>query len=56
MRRCAALIGEVTITACVKESSSPWFVGPYGFVLANPVLYKEPIPYRGQLGFFEVKL
>jgi hypothetical protein len=49
-----ALIGEVVITGCVKESKSPWFVGPYGFVLANPVLYDKPIPYRGQLGLFEV--
>ena len=51
-----AIIGEVTITACVKESASPWFEGPYGFVLSDPVLYKKPIPYRGQLGFFEVAL
>jgi hypothetical protein len=51
-----ALIGEVDIIDCVTESKSPWFVGKYGFVLANPKLYDEPIPYRGQLGFFEVKL
>ena len=51
-----AIIGEVTITGCVKESASPWFVGPYGFVLTDSVLYDKPIPYRGQLGFFEVKL
>ena len=51
-----AIIGEVGITGCVDKSDSPWFVGKYGFTLANPVLYKEPIPYRGQLGFFEVKL
>ncbi len=48
-----AIIGEVDITACVTNSKSPWFTGPYGFVLANPVLYDKPIPYRGQLGFFE---
>jgi hypothetical protein len=51
-----ALIGEVDITGCVTESKSPWFVGKYGFTLANPVLYDKPIPYRGQLGFFEVEL
>lgn len=49
-----AIIGEVDITGCVTESESPWFTGPYGFTLANPVLYDKPIPYRGQLGFFEV--
>lgn len=50
------IIGEVTITGCVEKSDSPWFVGKYGFTLADPVLYDKPIPYRGQLGFFEVKL
>ncbi len=47
-----ALIGEVTITGCVERSASPWFVGKYGFTLANPVLYEKPIPCRGKLGFF----
>ena len=49
-----ALIGEVDIIDCVTESKSPWFVGRYGFTLTNPKLYDKPIPYRGQLGFFEV--
>lgn len=49
-----AIIGEVDIIDCVTESKSPWFVGKYGFVLANPVVYDNPIPYKGQLGFFEV--
>jgi hypothetical protein len=49
-----AIIGEVDITGCVTQSDSPWFVGKYGFVLANPVLYKTPVACRGQLGFFEL--
>ncbi len=48
-----AIIGEVDIVDCVTESLSPWFVGKYGFVLTNPILYKKPIPCRGKLGFFE---
>src|SRR4030043_866437 len=48
-----AIIGEVDITGCVDESDSPWFVGPYGFTLANSVLYGKPVPYKGRLGFFE---
>ena len=48
-----AIIGEVDIIDCVEKSDSPWFVGPYGFVLANPVSYEKPIPCRGKLGFFE---
>lgn len=51
------IIGEVDITGCVTKNDSPWFTGPYGFILANPVLYVSPIPYKGRLGFFtpEVK-
>ncbi len=51
-----ALIGEVDIVARVTESDSQWFEGPYGYVLANPVSYETPIPYKGSLGFFEVTL
>ena len=49
-----AIIGEVTITGCVSDSDSPWFCGPYGFTLEEPVAYETPIPCRGQLGFFSV--
>jgi len=38
------------------KSPSMWFAGPNGFLLANPYAYDPPIPYRGQLGFFEVTL
>ncbi len=31
------LVGCVTIVDCVRSSSSPWFVGRYGFMLADPV-------------------
>jgi hypothetical protein len=51
-----AIIGEVNITGCVNHWSSPWFVGKWGFILANPVLYDKPIPCRGQLGFFKPNL
>lgn len=50
------IIGEVTITACVRSSNSPWFFGPWGFILEAAVLCDQPIPYKGSLGFFEVKL
>lgn len=49
-----ALVGEVDIVDCVQESASPWFVGPYGFVLANPIAYDTPIPCKGWLRFFDV--
>lgn len=50
------IIGEVDIVGCVTHADSPWFVGKYGFLLANPTLYDKPIPYKGQLGFFDPKI
>jgi hypothetical protein len=50
---CGGIVGEVEIVDCVTMSVSPWFVGPYGFVLRNV----KPLPFRplkGRLGFFEV--
>ena len=52
------ILGEVTFIECVSASTikgfSQWFYGPYGWVIENPVRYDKPIPYKGQLGFFEV--
>lgn len=50
-----SLIGEVDIVDCITESKSPWFVGKYGFLLKNPMLYEKAIPCKGQLGFFDVE-
>jgi hypothetical protein len=57
------IIGEITITDEVthddigmKITKSPWFFGIYGFVVKDGKLLDKPIPYRGQLGFFEVNL
>lgn len=49
-----AIVGEVTITGCAAASDSPWFCGPYGFTLADPLVYEIPVPYPGRLGFFPV--
>ncbi len=48
-----AIVGTATIVDCVTEHPSPWFSGPYGFVIedARPI---RPIPYKGMLGFFRV--
>ncbi len=50
------IIGEAAITDCVTISNSPWFVGKYGFVFKDPVLYDEPLPCRGMLGFFKPEI
>ena len=47
------IVGAATITDCVTESPSRWFIGRYGLVIrdARPVPF---IPCLGQLGFFNV--
>jgi hypothetical protein len=50
--RYGGIIGSVTVIDCVKSHDSPWFMGPIGLVLKDPVPC-EFIPCRGSLGFFE---
>ena len=45
------IVGTAEIVDCVSASASPWFFGPFGFVLRNA----KPLPFRpcrGQLGLF----
>lgn len=49
-----ALVGTIEIVDCVRESTSPWFFGPFGLVLREPRPFKTPIPYRGALGVMDV--
>ena len=49
-----AIIGQVHLIDCVDQSDSRWFFGDYGFELEDPEGFKTPIPYRGQLGLFDV--
>src|SRR5688500_15197389 len=49
-----AVVGTVEIVGCVTESDSPWFFGPYGFVLRNPRRLARPVPCAGRLGFWTV--
>ena len=48
-------VGIAEVVDCVTTSDSPWFVGPFGFVIRNarPI---EFIPAKGMLGFYGVKL
>lgn len=47
------VVGVANLIGSVLESSSPWFVGPYGLLLqdARPLPF---IPWRGELGFFDI--
>lgn len=45
------IIGRARLIDCLDEFESPWFFGPWGFVLADA----EPLSLRscsGKLGFF----
>ncbi len=49
------IIGEITITGDVTASKSVWFFGTHGFLVKDGVLYDNPIPCRGKLGFFTLE-
>jgi len=47
------IVGMTTITGCVSESASQWFLGKYGFTLAD----SKPLPFhacKGRLSFFDM--
>jgi hypothetical protein len=48
------IIGIIDITDIVKESSSPWWIGPRGLIVRNPRPV-DFIPCQGQVGFFPWK-
>jgi len=52
-----ALIGTVEMVGLIipgEDYRSAWFSGPYGFLFRSPKEFETPIPWKGQLGFFEV--
>ncbi len=51
-----AILGLVDIVDCMTSHSSRWFVGTYGFVLANPRKLESPIPCRGYQTFWQVPI
>jgi hypothetical protein len=62
------IIGEATITGqmygsmpniiidrgSIADIDSPWYFGKFGYGIAFPKLYANPVFYPGQLGFFEI--
>ena len=50
----SVIIGSVEIVDCVQNHPSIWAEqGVYNWVLANPILFKEPIPAKGKLSFWD---
>ena len=51
----SAILGQVELVDCRCGCASPWYeAGAIGWVLAEPVIFSEPIPYRGRLGLMNV--
>lgn len=50
------ILGVVNLDSIVlpSEVDSPFAEGPWCWCLSNPVKLEQPVPYRGQLGLFEV--
>lgn len=56
-RSMGAIIGGAILTDVLPvraRCGSKWYMGDFGFVFEMPVVFKEPIPLRGQLGLFNV--
>ena len=47
------VVGFADVVDCVDELDSPWFCGPKGHVLENPIPC-ELIPMKGRLQYFEI--
>ena len=59
-----AIVGSVNLSGVVGQqrdnygtttgqdgtTASPWFEGPYGFLMTDAVEFAEPIQWRGRLG------
>lgn len=55
MRRMGGkVVGSVEVVKYVDASDSPWFVGPTGIVLRNPVPLDSPVATKGMLGYFHL--
>lgn len=54
-----AIIGTVDLIDCCEYAavcSEPFAEGPYCWLLRDPQPLAQPIPYKGQLGLFDVAL
>lgn len=49
------VVGRVDLVGCVANHPSPYFCGPFGLVLANPMV--RPFrPLKGALGLFDAAI
>lgn len=48
------LLGTVKLDSVVTDFESPWFSGPLGWIIKDPVLFPSPRKARGKLGLWKV--
>ena len=46
---CGGLLGSVEVVGCEPDGN-----GGYAWLLANPVRFVDPVPFKGKVGWFEV--
>ena len=51
---CKGLVAVARFGGAVAKHSSPWFEGPYGWVLSEVVVFPEPVPCKGAQGLWTV--
>jgi hypothetical protein len=55
--RTGVILGTVQLIGVIRNSDSRWAEhGYYHWILADPKLLDQPLPYRGQQGLFRVSM
>jgi hypothetical protein len=49
-----AIIGTAVVASYVSQSSSEWFMGPFGWYFLNTRVLKKPIPCKGAQGLWRL--
>jgi hypothetical protein len=49
-----SITGVARLTGFVTESDDRWFVGKYGWQLADVLTLEKPIPFKGAQGLWEI--
>ena len=57
--RRGVLLGRITLVDIVRIEDVPgdqreWAFGPWCFVLKDPISFANPVPWKGERGFFDV--
>lgn len=50
----ADLVDVITAKQVTRETKK-WFIGPFGYVLENIILLKDPVPAKGNRKFWRLK-